>query len=43
MKTLLFLLNILSISYLTYLATFLYLERKRIIKFLEEQDEDTNE
>ena len=43
MKPLLLLLNILSISYLTYLATFLYLERKRILKFLEELDEDSNE
>ena len=41
MKPLLLTLDVISIFCLTYVATFLYLERKRILKFLEEQDEDT--
>ena len=43
MDILLFLLNILSISYLSYTAISLYYENKRLLKFLEEQDEDINE
>ena len=43
MNPLLLAFDIISIFCLTYAATFLYLERKRILKFLEEQDEDTNE
>ena len=40
MDSLLLAFDIISVFCLTYAATFLYLERKRILKFLEEQDED---
>ena len=43
MKPLLLTLDVISIFCLTYVATFLYLERKRILKFLEEQDEHDKE
>ena len=43
MNPILFTLDVISIFCLTYVATFLYLERKRILKFLEEQDEDTKD
>ena len=43
MNSLLFTLDVISIFCLTYVSVFLYLERKRILKFLEEQDEDTKE
>ena len=43
MNPLLLAFDIISIFCLTYVSVFLYLERKRILKFLEEQDEDINE
>ena len=43
MNPLLLAFDIISIFCLTYVSVFLYLERKRILKFLEEQDEDTKE
>lgn len=43
MNPLLLAIDIISIFCLTYVATFMILERKRIHKFLEEQDEDIND
>ena len=43
MDSLLFTLDIISIFCLTYVATFMILERKRISKFLEELDEHDKE
>ena len=43
MNPLLLAIDIVSIFCLTYVSVFLYLERKRILKFLEELDEHTKE
>ena len=43
MNPLLLACDIISIFCLTYVSVFLYQERKRILKFLEEQDEDTRD